>query len=63
MTVRFTDRELATLLAALRYWQQGLDDNEGEAPLRDHFEDEVTPLAHEEIDDLCERLNGGSVRG
>jgi hypothetical protein len=63
MTVRFTDRELATLLAALRYWQQGLDDNDGEAPLRDHFEDEVTPLTPEEINDLCERLNCGPVHG
>jgi hypothetical protein len=46
------------LLAALRYWQQDLAENDG--PICEHF-DEHTPLTVEEIDDLCERLNCGSV--
>jgi hypothetical protein len=58
MTVRLADRELATVLAALRYWQQDLAENDG--PICEHF-DEHTPLTVEEIDDLCERLNCGSV--
>jgi len=54
MMVQFTDRELATVLAALRYWQHDLAENDG--PISEHFAQE-TPLSVEEIDDLCERLN------
>jgi hypothetical protein len=54
MPIQLTDRELATVLAALRYWQQDLAENDG--PISEHFAD-VTPLSVEEIDDLCERLN------
>jgi hypothetical protein len=54
-----TDRELTTVLAALRYWQQELAASGGKPPIRDHFEDGATPLTGEEIDDLCERLNLG----
>jgi hypothetical protein len=54
-----SDRELATVLAALRYWQQDLAENEDDGPIcQEHF-DKVTPLTVEEIDELCERLNGG----
>lgn len=53
--MRLTDRELATVLAALRYWQIDLDANNG-VPICEHFED-VTPLTVDEIDELCERLN------
>ena len=52
-----TPRELATVLAALRHWQQQLA-REG-LPFADgfpHFSDE-TPLSVDEIDALCERLN------
>jgi hypothetical protein len=63
MTVRLTGRELATVLAALRYWQQRLDDSGGEAPVLDYFDDAVTPLTAEEIDWLCERLNDSSFPG
>ena len=55
--VPFTDRELATILAALRYWQQDLTANE-EGPICDHFT-EHSPLTVDEIDDLCERINCG----
>ena len=59
MTVHLTRRELATVLAALRYWQQDLAEND-EGPISpDHFDDKVTPLSVAEIDALCERLNCG----
>ena len=57
MPVSFTDRELATILGALRYWQQDLAANE-EGPISEHFT-EHTPLSVDEIDDLCERINCG----
>jgi hypothetical protein len=57
MPIQFTERELATVLAALRYWQQDLAENE-DGPICEHFTDQ-TPLTVEEIDDLCERLNLG----
>jgi hypothetical protein len=59
------DRELATVLAALRYWQartdithRALDDIAtcGDAP----WSLSQGPLADDEIDELCERLNCGS---
>lgn len=49
-----TNRQAATILAALRYFQANVDD------IKDlelsHF-DEVTPLESEEIDELCESIN------
>ena len=53
--------ELATVLAALRYWQADLDQWEylrsAVPPFHDmHFENSP-PLTSEEVDDLCERLN------
>ena len=55
-----SDRELATVLAALRYWQQDLDtqdsNDEGSGPISPHF-DEHEPLTSDQIDALCERLN------
>jgi len=53
----FTDRELATILASLRYWQRDLAANE-EGPISEHF-NEHTPLTVDEIDELCERINCG----
>ena len=58
MPLHLTDRELATVLAALRYWQQDLADNDDGPICPDHFTDTITPLTVDEIDDLCERLNG-----
>jgi len=51
----FSSRELATILAALRYWQQDLILNE-DPPIGPHF-NEVSALTPDEIDALCERLN------
>ena len=60
MSAVLTDRKLATVLAALRYWQQNLADHEGESPLvAEHFDAVNTPLTVAEIDALCERLNCG----
>ncbi|MDA8350110.1 MAG: hypothetical protein M0038_15150 [Pseudomonadota bacterium] len=49
-------RELATVLAALRYWQQDLAANDA-PPISEEFFDDCEPLTSEEIDGLCERLN------
>ena len=54
MTTKLNSRELATVLAALRYWQTTQDDPKGYSP--EHFEDDE-PLDDNEIDALCERLN------
>ena len=51
-----TDRELATLLAALRLWQAAHEHGEDPAPYAGHFA-EAPPLSSLEIDELCERLN------
>jgi hypothetical protein len=62
MSVRFEERELATVLAALRYWQQDLEDNEYGPISLDHFDATITPLTVAEIDKLCERLNAGAKK-
>jgi len=51
-----TKKELATVLAALRYWQQDLEANDVPPISEEHFAD-CAPLTSEEIDDLRERLN------
>jgi hypothetical protein len=55
------ERELATTLAALRYWQQDMidiQDQDEDNWMADstHFE-KHQPLTVEEIDALCEKLN------
>jgi hypothetical protein len=55
-----TARELATVLAALRHWQQTLRREHGRVAAWPHFEDHE-PLDLHEIDELCERLNGNDV--
>lgn len=55
------DRELATCLAALRYWQQEMidiqeQDEDNWMADSSHFT-EHTPLTVEEIDTLCEKIN------
>jgi hypothetical protein len=61
MTVRLTERELATVLAALRYWQQDLAENDDGPISPEHFNGTITPLTVEEIDALCEHFNLDSV--
>lgn len=55
-----TERELATVLAALRHWKQALRREHGRVAAWPHF-DEHEPLDLNEIDELCERLNGSEV--
>jgi hypothetical protein len=55
--MELTDREIANILVALRYWQE----ESGEYPeLLDRFDDHFnpdTPLTDDEIDALCLRIN------
>lgn len=52
-----SSRKLATILAALRYWQrEGLLSGGHEQDIATNG-DEVDPLTADEIDDLCEGLN------
>jgi hypothetical protein len=56
--MHLSPRELATVLAALRYWQRQLADGEdGSSISLYHFTESVTPLSTTEIDEFCERLN------
>ena len=48
-------RELATVLVALRYWQEEMSPHVSSCNL-EHLAD-VLPLNADEIDALCERLN------
>jgi hypothetical protein len=66
---RLHDRDLATVLAALRYWQRAIGvDSLPVGPMAKseymlHFnfsgdeEDQCLPLGTDEIDTLCERIN------
>jgi len=56
--MELSDREVATVLAALRYWQGECGPENAEATDNVHF-DECAPLTMTEIDGLCERLNAG----
>lgn len=54
--MELSDREMATVLAALRYWEGECGPEDTEAADMVHF-DGCTPLTVAEIDELCERLN------
>jgi hypothetical protein len=53
--ISVTEREHATILAALRLWQEADEHNRGD--LRDIAETAGVPLSDEEINVLCERIN------
>jgi len=58
-------RELATMLAALRYWQrEGLMSSGSEHDIATCADDDYQcePLDASEIDELCEDLNAEGVR-
>lgn len=54
---RLNPRELATVLAALRYWQDEMSTSGANDCYPEHFAGGIVPLAADEIDGLCERLN------
>lgn len=58
-----TSKETATVLAALRYWQQDFIDQPDEdgGPIDSERFAEHQPLTSVEIDSLCERLNLGGA--
>jgi hypothetical protein len=58
MTRILNDREVATILHALRLFQD--DRHKGDCEGCDHFA-EVKPLANDEIDALCESINLDSL--
>ena len=58
MTVNLSERDVATVLAALRAWQFDLPEDDTPIAM-DHFGDGITPLTADEIDDLCQRINFG----
>jgi hypothetical protein len=65
-TMKLTDRELATVLAALRNWQQHapvlLRHRTSHTRYSDFFL-EHRPLDLQEIDALCEKINLGEPEG
>ena len=57
----FTPAEIATVLAALRYWQANVPESERAAVMPEHF-DGAVPLGDDDIDDLCEDIQCGGAR-
>lgn len=59
MHLRLSNRELHTILAALRYYQVQCDTDDLPARMADlaSNDGEVQPLDATEIDHLCERIN------
>lgn len=57
--VLVNEREIGTLLAALRYWQSRQTGRSAGAMLDDIASNggDFAPLNENEIDDLCERIN------
>jgi hypothetical protein len=58
--ISITEREHATILAALRLWQEADEHNKG--VLREIAEAAGVPLSNREIDVLCEGINFISTR-
>ena len=61
-TITLDDRELATVLAALRYWQrEGIMSSGMEQDIATN-NGTLLALTGSRIDDLCERINAGPER-
>ena len=58
--ISITKREHATILAALRLWQEADEHNRGD--LWDIAEEAGVSLSNKEIDVLCERINFTAIR-
>jgi hypothetical protein len=61
MANTITERELATILAALRYWQVGYNIRPAHRNIATN-DGEFIPLTHDDIDMLAERLNFGGTK-
>lgn len=60
--MNFDKRETATVLAALRFYQANFYDTEQmKEEMCFHFTDDE-PLDHDQIDELCERINCGLIK-
>ncbi|MGE3407568.1 MAG: hypothetical protein AB7I37_12185 [Pirellulales bacterium] len=61
----FSDRELATMLAALLYWSEEMSPH-GVEIMRPYFDDlelgHVEPLSADEITELMRRMRGGLMK-
>ena len=55
--MQLDNRELATVIAALRFWQRRADPRDPEMEIATDGDDEVVHLGDDEIDALIERLN------
>ena len=60
ITVTLESRDIAVILAALRYWQRVPDDTHLPPEIIDiwHGSGDFTPMSDRDIDTLCERING-----
>jgi hypothetical protein len=59
--MKLTEREVANILAALRYWQDNTSEENdcGERfDMAVHFDHECPPFDDADIDLLCEKING-----
>lgn len=54
-TIRLTERELYTILAALRNWQMDSLNEDLAATYPSYFDEECRPLTAKMIDKLCAR--------
>jgi len=54
--INLTDREHATVIAALRHFQNDLNEDQRKEAYPEHFCLNL-PLNNQEIDSLCERIN------
>ena len=56
--ISFTEREHASILAALRLWQQDAAHiADGDGSILEIAEEAGDPLTNREVDELCERIN------
>ena len=66
--MKLSDREIATVLAALRQWQASESPAWAARAIAcgaelPHFGHEHAPLNNEEIDQLCQKINFGESEG
>ena len=63
--MNLNQREIATVLAALRFFQANFYDTQQmkeEMPFHFQSDQPLQPLDHEEIDNLCKQINCGLIK-